>query len=103
MIDSDLNPDLMGEVNQVISEKLEEHNKINLFFELKSGNKVSVLAMWKDLNFKFNHLGQFNKIAVVTDLSWLQHAMVIKDIVMTAEVRIFPCRDRVQGLEWITE
>ena len=103
MIDSDLNQDLMREVHQVIARKLEDHKKINVFFELKSGNKMSVLAMWKDLNFKFNHFGQFNKIAVVTDLPWLQRAVVLKDIVMTADVRIFPCRDRVQGLSWIAE
>ena len=101
MIDSNLDEDLMREVHQVVSLKLEEHKKINLFFELQSGNKMSVLAMLKDLNFKFNHLGQFNKITIVTDLFWLQHAMAIKDIVMPAEISIFSSKERVEGLDWI--
>ena len=68
LIESDVNEELINKVQAMISEKFEVHKEINLFLEIRKGNKVSFMAFLSQVKFHFNKTRRLNKIAVVTDL-----------------------------------
>ncbi|WP_010230338.1 SpoIIAA family protein [Gillisia marina] len=103
LIDSEVNSKLIEELHEAINNKLQENETINLFIEIKQGNKISFSALMKDLKFKKEHAQQFGKIVVVTDLNWFQNVMEIKDLLMDAEVRGFEPKYRMKAMSWIAE
>lgn len=103
MIDSNIDEELMEKVHKEISEKLKEHVKINLFFEIRGGNKMSVIAFINELGYNLRHTKSFNKLAMVTDLEWMKNAMIFKDIIMATDIRTFSNDQRLKALNWIVE
>ena len=103
MVDSSLDNELMEDLQAKIREKLRIHDEINLFFEIRKGNKMSFKAFLNQMKFNVDHAGQFNKVAVVTDLDWLQNSMVLKDFIMSADIKSFPNQDRIKALSWIAQ
>lgn len=84
-------------------QKLKEHDKINLFFEIRQGNKMSVTAFLNELNYNLRHTRSFHKLAMVTDLDWIKNAMVLKDVFMATDIRTFSNEERLNALNWIAE
>lgn len=103
MIKSDLDLDAIEEVHNEISKRILEHKKINLYVEIESGATFSLPAVLKDLTFKFKNSNKFKKIAVVTDMNWLQNLMEIKDLLMDAEIQSFNVENRLNAISWIAE
>ena len=103
LIDSDVNAQLIEEVQEVINDRLQENETINLLIEIRPENKISFNALIKDLKFKAEHAKKFKKIAVVTDLNWFQNVMEIKDLLMEAEVKSFEPKYRLKAMSWIAE
>jgi len=103
MIKSDVDLKVVDEVHAEILKRILEHKRINLYVEIESGVTISLPAVLKDLTFKFKNSDKFNKIAVVTDMNWLQNIMEIKDLMMDAEIESFNIENRLEAINWITE
>ncbi|MCF4100118.1 STAS/SEC14 domain-containing protein [Gillisia sp. M10.2A] len=103
IISSDVDNALVDEVHEVILERLQEHDKISLIVEIKKESRIHLSAMVKDLIFKFDHAGQFYKIAVVSDHLIMRNAMIIKDLFMKAEVKPFSSEKRLDAMNWIIQ
>lgn len=103
MIDSDLDKDLIESVQAKILDKMEDHEEISIFFEIKKGSKVSFMAFVDQMKFNVNHTKSFKKIAVVSDLHWLRNSMFIKDLIMATDIRSFSNKERLEALAWIAE
>lgn len=71
--------------------------------EIEAGVHFTAKAFLKDLVFKYKNAEKFNRIAVVTDLSWFQNAMEIKDLLMDAKVESFKIKNRLKAISWIAE
>jgi len=59
LIESNLNDELLHEVQAIILERLKENKKVNLFIEIRTGSTISLAAFLKDLVFTLKHAGQF--------------------------------------------
>ena len=103
LIESNLNDELVNKVHAIILEGLKENKKINLFIEIRTGSTISLAAFLKDQVFILKHAGQFQKIALVTDLVWFQNIMAVKDLMMEAEIRSFSNRNRMEAITWIAQ
>ena len=101
VVDSSLDNELMEELQARICEKFKVHDEINLFFEIREGNKMTLIAFLSQMKFNVDHAGKFNKVALVTDLNWLQNSMVIKDFIMAANIESFSNEERLEALSWI--
>ena len=101
IIDTDIGEELIREAQCKIDEKLKGHEKINLFFEIRRGNKMTLKAFINQMGFNVSHNNRFNKIAVVTDINWLQNSLTIKDLLVAAEIKTFCPGDRMNALGWI--
>ncbi|MDN3595394.1 STAS/SEC14 domain-containing protein [Zunongwangia endophytica] len=103
IIDQRVSTQVMEEILAEIEERIKCNKKIRFFLEIKGGNKISLAAFWKDLNFKCKHDSDFRKVAVVTDIQWFKEITGLKDNFMEADIRAFNNEDRLRALNWITE
>jgi len=103
LIKEDLNAEVIEHVHQLILERIDNHEKINLFIEIEDGLDVSLAALIKDVTFKFKNSDKFKRIAVVTNLIWFQNIMEIKDLLIDAEVKSFKIENRLNAITWIAE
>lgn len=103
MIKSKLDLKVIDEVHEEILKRVEQYNKINLYVEIEPGISVSIPALIKNIAFKISKPRIYNKIALVSDIQWLQNVMEIKDLLMDAEIRNFSVESRLDAIQWITE
>ena len=100
-INSDIDDELMKKLISEVSAKMEAHDKVSLFCELQEGNKLSFKAFLRNLKFNMEHRGEFYKVAVVTDQSWIKNAFYFKDLITAADIKIFNNKRRLEALSWI--
>ncbi|MGE5089399.1 MAG: STAS/SEC14 domain-containing protein [Candidatus Levyibacteriota bacterium] len=81
---------------------LEKHGKVRLLYELGSDfTGFTPGAMWEDVKLGLGHLTAWERVAVVTDVSWVANATRMFSIVMPCPVRVFPVSDRSRAEAWI--
>jgi SpoIIAA-like len=58
--------------------------------------------MWADFRMGMGHLTGWDKVAVVTDVTWLAHAMQFFGFMMPMEVKLFPLAQAGEAKTWIS-
>jgi len=87
-----------------IEEKLASHKKVRLLyvigeeFEAYTGG-----AAWEDAKVGMKHLTSFERVAVVTDVEWIENVIKAFGFVMPGEARVFGGGDLEAAREWISE
>jgi hypothetical protein len=77
-----------------------DHLKLLIVFDDTFGS-YSEGAVWDDMRFGFSHLGDFSRIAIVTDLGWIRHSAKLFGPLIRAEVHIFDVNDLEEARSWI--
>ena len=60
-------------------------------------------AMWDDARFGMTHLGDFLKVAVVSDVEWVRQGVKLFAPFMRAPVKVFHNADIEDAKSWISE
>jgi hypothetical protein len=61
---------------------------------------MSVGALWQDLKVGVEHLRDWKRIALVTDIEWLTHMTSLFGWMTPGEVRHFPLARRDEAIAW---
>lgn len=89
-------------LNPVVEEKLKIHDRLKLLMILDDEfASWSEEAAWDDVRFGFSHMGDFSKIALVTDIAWVRHGAKIFAPLMRAQVHIFDVQEMEDAASWI--
>jgi hypothetical protein len=75
-----------------------KHDKVRLYYEI--GSRFPGAA-WEDLRIGVEHIPQWERIAVVTDVGWVRHTVNALRFLMTNEVRVFTTFQAAEGLAWV--
>lgn len=102
IVDRDLDDHILEEILREIQEKLEVHDKINVFIELEKERHITFKALLKGIQYKYSNAEHFDKIAIVTDSLWFQNAVNVSDILLDVEVRTYDLKDRLAAIQWIS-
>lgn len=81
---------------------LEDNDKIRLLYLL--GDRFegySAGAAWEDTKVGFEHIRNWERLAVVTDADSIRHGVKAFGWMIPAEVRVFATADRDQAEAWI--
>ena len=87
-----------------IEEKLSAQKKVRLLyvigdeFEGYSGG-----AAWEDAKVGMKHLTSFERVAVVTDVDWIENMIKAFGFALPGEVRVFDDDDLEDARQWISE
>lgn len=81
---------------------LKKHAKAKLLYVLGSDlTGFTPGAMWEDAKLGFAHFTAWERIAVVTDVSWVANATSLFGFVMPCPVQVFSIKDRAKAEAWI--
>ena len=78
---------------------LKGHDKIRLYYELNSRFPG---AAWDDLNVGIEYLPPCERVAIVTDVSWIQYTVKALRFLIPGEVQVFATVRASEGRAWIT-
>jgi SpoIIAA-like len=82
---------------------LKRHAKIRCYYELGAQfSRMEPGAMWEDFKIGVEHLSRWERVAVVTDVDWIRHAVNIFRFLMPGEVRVFGTSEAAAARKWIT-
>ena len=82
---------------------LKRHTKIRCYYELgREFTSMEAGAMWEDFKIGVGHLSCWERVAVVTDVDWIRHAVCVFRFLMPAEVQVFAVSEAPAAREWIT-
>ncbi|MCJ7593040.1 MAG: STAS/SEC14 domain-containing protein [Woeseiaceae bacterium] len=87
-----------------LEDKLKEIKKIRFLYVLGDAfDGFSGAAAWEDAKVGLKHLTQFDRIAVVTDVEWIQNSIKFLGFAIPGEIRVFKNGDLQKARGWITE
>jgi len=80
---------------------LKKGGKVRLLYVLgERFEEISPGAMWQDTKLGVEHLGSWEKMALVTDVDWIGHTVKAFGWMMPGEVRVFPVAERADAEAW---
>jgi len=81
---------------------LKMNDKIRLYYEIGAEfGRIDPGAVWEDVKIGMEHLSRWEKIAVVTDVHWIQRTMGFFSFLIPGEMRFFPTSDAATARSWI--
>jgi hypothetical protein len=82
---------------------LETRKSLRLYFSVKSDfSGIDAGAEWEDLKMGIAHLGHWERIAVVTDLHWIEQTMRFINLLLPCPMKTFLTSEEAQARVWIT-
>ncbi|MGD8324420.1 MAG: STAS/SEC14 domain-containing protein [Gammaproteobacteria bacterium] len=85
-----------------VEKALEQHEKIRLYYETASDfDGIDPGAVLEDTMVGISHALRWEKLAVVTDISWIRHSILFFRFLMPGELRVYPSHQADQAKEWI--
>jgi len=78
-----------------------KHGKVRLLYVLEEESSYSPGAMWADSKLWFKDLKGWERVAVVSDADWLEHAVKAFGWMMPGEVRVFESDDVRDAKAWL--
>lgn len=85
-----------------IEETLKHHAKARFYYELGADfASLEAGAMWEDFKAGVEHLSRWDRIAVVTDVEWIRHAVNAFRLLMPATTRVFANAEASAARSWI--
>ncbi len=85
-----------------IKEALERHRKIRCYYEL--GLEFAGMdagALWEDFLLGVEHLLRWERVAVITDVSWIRNAVNVFRFLIPGVVQVFGTADASRAKAWI--
>jgi SpoIIAA-like len=78
------------------------HERVRVYYELGAGFAgFDAGAMLEDAKVGMRHLRHWDRVAVVTDVAWIGHAVSLFAFLMPAAVKVFATKDGEQARAWI--
>ena len=103
IIDGAMDKTAIVELRGHILEKLEYHDKINLYIEDRSIHNFSFSAVVVGALFPLEYASRFNKIALLTDRKWIHKIAAIDNLFIKASIKYYPKDRRSIAMDWISE
>jgi hypothetical protein len=94
--------DYDGVLVPTVEKALKEHEKVRLYYEVDPDfTGIEPGAVWEDFRVGVEHLSRWERIALVTDVSWIAHTMMAFSFLMPAEMKLFGTADEAAARDWI--
>ena len=96
--------DYEGQLIPLINEKLERHHKLDLLCCIDGEWKgMEAGAVWQDLRLGLGRIGHWARMAIVSDIKWLENAIKLFGLFSPGELRHFDSDAYAAAREWVCE
>ena len=94
--------DYLEVVIPAVDKSLKRNSKVRLYYELGSEfSGIDFGAEWEDFKIGIEHLSRWERVAVVTDVAWIRHAVNAFRFLMPGEIRVFTTGQKSEARKWI--
>ena len=83
-----------------VAKSRKRHDKLRLYYELDCRFPG---AAWEDLDIRPLQMQSWERVALVTDVSWIRHTVKALRFLIAAEIRVFATAQADEGRDWIAE
>ena len=81
---------------------LKRHTNIRCYYELGAQfSKMEPGAIWEDFKIGIEHLSRWERVAIVSDVEWIRHAVNVFRFLMPGELRVFTTSEAAMARGWI--
>lgn len=88
----------------LVNEKLEKHAKLDLLCCIEGDWKgMEAGAVWQDLRLGLGRIGHWARMAIVSDITWLENAIRIFRLFSPGELRHFGGNEYAVAKDWVCE
>jgi SpoIIAA-like len=87
---------------RAVEKAFEKHDKLRFYYEL--GPEFQGLesgAAWEDFKLGVTHLLSWERVAVVTNVEWIRHAVSAFALLTPGRVRTFSIDQKSEALAWL--
>ena len=85
-----------------VERALAKHDKIRCYYELGTEfGGMDAGAAWRDMTVGLEHLTRWERVAVVTDVEWIGHAVNAFRFLMPGAVRVYPTAETATARAWV--
>jgi hypothetical protein len=81
-------------------EKAASAGDVRIVIAIDDFGGVTPAALWQDLKMGIEHLHSWKRIAVVTDVEWISHALSLFAWMTPGEVKHFASSERGEAVNW---
>lgn len=85
-----------------IEQKLEIHNRINVYLEDRGVAYFTLYSVIVGIIFPLQHHMRFDKVAMVTDRSWVHLLSAINSQFISGDIRNYTSEERVNAMQWVS-
>jgi len=87
-----------------LEKKLKAHRRVRLLYVLADDFRgITPGAAWQDAKVGMSHLTAFERMALVTEVDWIEKTVKAFGFAMPGEVRVFDDDDLQAAREWVCE
>jgi len=85
-----------------VQNALRTHHKLRLYYETDADFAgLEPGAIWEDFKVGMEHLTRWERIAVVTDVAWIKHTVLLFSFLMPGTTKLFSRAEAMQARDWI--
>jgi hypothetical protein len=85
-----------------VEKMLGQHEKLRLYYETAADfDGIDAGAVLEDAMVGLSHALRWEKMAVVTDVNWIRHSILLFRFLMPGKLRVFSADEAAEAKEWI--
>lgn len=100
-IDRVTKADYDAELPPAVRDALRTRDKVRLYYETGPDFSLHLAAAWEDFKVGVESITRWERIAVVTDIGWIKHAVQLFAFLMPGVTKLFSEAEAAQAREWI--
>ncbi|MDE1464975.1 STAS/SEC14 domain-containing protein [Spartinivicinus poritis] len=86
----------------IIEDKINSHGKVRLLYQLgEEFEGFDLQALWDDAKLGVKHFKAWEKVAIVTNLKWIRHAVQMIGFLIPGEYKIFENHQFNEAKAWV--
>ena len=96
--------DYLEQLIPLVNGKLEKYDKLDLLCHIKgSWQGMEAGAAWQDMRLGLGKLGHWARMAIVSDITWMENAIHLFRVFSPGELRHFKSDDYSKAVDWVSE
>ncbi len=88
------------EFEELVNYKVRFEGEVNLLFDLREMNGLTVDVAWEEVKFARQHANDFGRVAILTQSEWVKWSAWLAQVFVNAEVKFFD--EVVQAHAWVS-
>ncbi|MFY9655390.1 MAG: STAS/SEC14 domain-containing protein [Methylocystis sp.] len=87
-----------------VEQALKTNERLRLYYEIAPDfSGISTGAMWEDFWVGMQHLRRWKRIAVVTDVHWIEQMVLMFSFLLPGATRVFRAGEVGEARAWLAE